>query len=117
MQRLNHAKRSAEARAVAAENAAQQWQQELAALKMLTASMLAQPHGGEGGGAGGPLQELEGTESAKPGSTMQASNSVVDTLTQQKSSCVRAPAPSYCCYWRGSSCMWLGPSHGCSKRC
>ena len=54
VQRLNHAKRSAEARAVAAENAAQQWQQELAALKMLTASMLAQPHGGEGSGAGGP---------------------------------------------------------------
>lgn len=87
MQRLNHGKRSAEARAVAAENAAQQLQQELAALKMLTASMLAQPQGGQGGA--GPLTELEGTESAKPGSTMQASNSVVDTLTQQKGSCVR----------------------------
>ena len=88
VQRLNHAKRSAEARAMAAENAAQQWQQELAALKMLTASMLAQPHGAEGGA--GPLPELEGTESAKPGSTVQASNSVVDTLTQHKGSCVRA---------------------------
>ena len=72
---------------MAAENAAQQWQQELAALKMLTASMLAQPHGGEG--VAGPLQDLEGTESAKPGLTVQASNSAVDTLTQQKGSCVR----------------------------
>ena len=98
VQRLNHGKRSAEARAVAAETAAQQWQQELAALKMLTASMLAQPqpHGVEGGA--GLLQQLEGTESAKPGSTVQASNSVVDTVTQQKGSCVRIiTAPLACC--------------------
>lgn len=79
VQRLSHGKRSAEARAVAAENAAQQCQQELAALRMLTASMLAQPHGA-------PFQELEGTESAKPGFTGEGSNSVVDTLTQQQGS-------------------------------
>ena len=94
MQRLNHGKRSAEARAVAAENAAQQWQQELAALKMLTASMLAQPHGAAG--PGGPLAEVEGTESAKHASTVQASNSAVDTLTQQKGSCVSTPSGQSC---------------------
>ena len=82
---------------MAAENAAQQWQQELAALKMLTASMLAQPQGGQGGAR--PLPELEGSESAKPGSTVQASNSVVDALTQQKGSCVRLIQIKcyYCC--------------------
>ena len=73
--------------------------------------------GGRGVGLGDPLQELEGTESAKPGSTMQASNSVVDTLTQQKSSCVRALLDSCCCYRCGSFCMRLGSSHGCSKAC
>ena len=94
MQRLNHGKRSAEARAVAAENAAQHAQHELAALKMLTASMLAQTHGG----AANPYQELESIESVKPGSTLQASSSVVDTLTQQKGSSVRAPfAHLYAC--------------------
>lgn len=93
VQRLNHGKRSAEARAVAAESAAQHAQHELAALKMLTASMLAQPQGA----AGGPFQELESIESVKPGSTVQASSSVVDTLTQQKgSSCVRPPAVHLC---------------------
>lgn len=84
VQRLNHGKRTAEARAVAAENAAQHAQHELAALKMLTASMLGQPHGG----AGGPFQEPESIESVKPGSTLQTSSSVVDTLTQQRGSCV-----------------------------
>ena len=85
MQRLSHSKQKAEVRAVAAENAVQQYQQELAALKMLTASMLAHsnPHPQPQGGA---LQELEGTESAKPGSMAQASNSVVETLTQQQGS-------------------------------
>jgi len=82
VQRLTQGKRSAEARALAAENAAQQCQQEVAALRVLTASMLAQPHTG-------PFQDLEGTESAKPGFTGEGSNSVVDTLTQQQGSRVR----------------------------
>ncbi len=82
VQRLSQAKRSAEARALAAENAAQQCQQEVAALRVLTASMLAQPHSA-------PFQDLEGTESAKPGFTGEGSNSVVDTLTQQQGSRVR----------------------------
>lgn len=82
VQRLSQGKRSAEARAQAAETAAQQCQQEVAALRVLTASMLAQPHPG-------PFHDLEGTESAKPGFTGEASNSVVDTLTQQQGSRVR----------------------------
>ena len=85
VQRLAQGKRSAEARALAAESAAQQCQQEVAALRVLTASMLAQPHPG-------PFQHLEGTESAKPGFTGEGSNSVVDTLTQQQGSRVRCPA-------------------------
>lgn len=89
VQRLNHGKRSAEVRAVAAENAAQHAQHELAALKMLTASMLGQAHGG----AAGPFQEPESIESVKAGSTLQTSSSVVDTLTQQRGSCVRPPPP------------------------
>ncbi len=83
VQRLSQGKRSAEARALAAETAAQQCQQEVAALRVLTASMLAQPH------TGPPFQDLEGTESAKPGFTGEGSNSVVDTLTQQQGSRVR----------------------------
>lgn len=82
VQRLSQGKRSAEARALAAETAAQQCQQEVAAMRVLTASMLAQPHTG-------PFQDLEGTESAKPGFTGEGSNSVVDTLTQQQGSRVR----------------------------
>ncbi|KAL3150604.1 hypothetical protein ABBQ32_000411 [Trebouxia sp. C0010 RCD-2024] len=95
VQRLNHGKRTAEARAVAAENAAQHAQHELAALKMLTASMLGQPHGG----AGGPFQEPESIESVKPGSTLQTSSSVVDTLTQQRGSCALEEAPSSGNFW------------------
>ena len=90
VQRLAHSKHKAEARAVAAETAAQQCQQELAALKMLTASMLAHPHP-----QATALQELEGTESAKPGSMAQASNSVVETLTQQQGSRVSGPTCSH----------------------
>ena len=92
--RLTHGKRGAEARAVAAETAAQQCQQELAALKMLTASMLAHPHP-----PGAAFPELEGTESVKPGCTVQASNSVVDTLTQQQGSRVSAS-------WLAAFCQW-----------
>lgn len=84
IQRLTHGKRSSEARALAAENAAQQCQQELAALRMLTASMIAQPHLA-------PFQELEGTESAKPGFPGEGSNSVVDVQTQQQGSRVSRP--------------------------
>ena len=82
VQRLSQGKRSAEARALAAETAAQQCQQEVAALRVLTASMLAQPHSAT-------CPDLEGTESAKPGFTGEGSNSVVDTLTQQQGSRVR----------------------------
>ncbi|KAL0024665.1 hypothetical protein WJX77_006897 [Trebouxia sp. C0004] len=87
VQRLSQGKRSAEARALAAENAAQQCRQEVAALRVLTASMLAQP-------PSAPFQELEGTESAKPGFTGEGSNSVVDTLTQQQGSRVTDEGPT-----------------------
>lgn len=89
VQRLSQAKRSAEARALAAENAAQQCQQEVAALRVLTASMLAQPHSA-------PFQDLEGTESAKPGFTGEGSNSVLDSLTQQQGSRVRCLGQRVC---------------------
>ena len=85
VQRLTHGKRAAEARAAASEATAHQCQQELAALRMLTASMLAQPQTA-GAVATGPFRELEGTESAKPGFTGEGSNSVVDTFTQQQGS-------------------------------
>ena len=92
VQRLTHGKRAAEARAAAAEASVQQCQQELAGLRMLTASMLAQPQPA-GATLPGPFQELEGTESAKPGFTGEGSNSVVDTLTNhQQGSRVSAPA-------------------------
>ncbi|KAA6423111.1 MAG: hypothetical protein FRX49_07098 [Trebouxia sp. A1-2] len=92
VQRLSQGKRSAEARAQAAETAAQQCQQEVAALRVLTASMLAQPHPG-------PFHDLEGTESAKPGFTGEASNSVVDTLTQQQGSRVTDEGPASGNFW------------------
>lgn len=92
VQRLAQGKRSAEARALAAESAAQQCQQEVAALRVLTASMLAQPHPG-------PFQDLEGTESAKPGFTGEGSNSVVDTLTQQQGSRVTDEALTSGNFW------------------
>lgn len=92
VQRLTHSKNAAntrtfaaEARAAAAEAAAQQCQEELAGLRMLTASMLAQPQAA-GANLAGPFQELEATESAKPGFTGEGSNSVLDTLTQQQGS-------------------------------
>lgn len=92
VQRLSQGKQSAEARTAAAEATAQQCQQELAALRMLTASMLsqAQPPGAPPGLA---FPELEGVESAKPGVTGEASNSVVDTLTQQQASRVSPHRP------------------------
>ena len=106
IQRLSHGKRSCEARALAAENAAQQCQQELAALRMLTASMIAQPHLA-------PFQELEGTESAKPGFPGEGSNSVVDVQTQQQGSRVSRPPDT--CDWssfesKTSSVVVLGMS-------
>lgn len=82
---MTHGKRAAEACAAAAEANAQQCQQELAGLRMLTASMLAQPQAATSNLAG-TFPELEGTESAKPGFTGEGSNSVVDTLTHQQGS-------------------------------
>ena len=90
VQRLSQGKQYAEARAAAAEATAQQCQQELAALRMLTASMLSQPPP-PGGASAVAFQELEGTESAKPGFTGEGSNSVVDTVTQQQASRVGPP--------------------------
>ena len=94
VQRLSQGKRNAEARAAAAETAAQQCQQELAAFRVLTATMWAhpqpppQPHlNPQVAGATPQGQGSEGVDSGKPAWTAgEGSNSVVEGLTQQQGS-------------------------------